>query len=116
MKLRSRPGRKQDTPKGRWSFTSLRLSSESGCEHLRAGAPGTQSWLQHLTGVTAARGGATHAVAGRMALKLLQETASTQAPTLAYADAFFAMAALACVAVVFLTIVPPSPPAKKLLG
>jgi len=56
------------------------------------------------------------AVSLSLALKLLQETASTQAPTLAYADAFFAMAALACVAVVFLTIVPPSPPAKKLLG
>jgi DHA2 family multidrug resistance protein len=85
-------------------------------EHLRAGTLGTQSWLQHLTGVVAARGGATHAVAGRMALKLLQETASTQAATLAYADAFLAMAALACVAVVFLPIVPPSPPAKKLFG
>jgi MFS transporter, DHA2 family, multidrug resistance protein len=85
-------------------------------EHLRAGTLGTQSWLQHLTGVAAARGGTTHAVAGRMALKLLQETAATQAATLAYADAFLAMAALACVAVVFLPIVPPSPPAKKLFG
>lgn len=85
-------------------------------EHLQAGTLGTRSWLQHLTGVVAARGGATHAVAGRMALKLLQETASMQAATLAYADAFLAMAALACVAMVFLPIVPPSPPAKELFG
>jgi MFS transporter, DHA2 family, multidrug resistance protein len=85
-------------------------------DHLRTGTIGTESWLHHLTSIIVARGGTTHAMAGDMALKLLQETAATQAATLAYADAFLVMAAVACVTLVFLPIVPPTPPIKKLFG
>jgi DHA2 family multidrug resistance protein len=63
-----------------------------------------------------ARVGATGPRAHGMALKLLQQAASGQAATLAYADAFLAMAAVGCVAALLLPMVPPSPPAKKLFS
>jgi MFS transporter, DHA2 family, multidrug resistance protein len=85
-------------------------------EHLRDGLPGTQSWLGHAAAAAVARVGATGPQARDMALKLLQGEAASQAATLAYADAFLAMAAVGCVAALLLPIVPPTPPAKKLFG
>jgi hypothetical protein len=85
-------------------------------EHLRAQSAATQAWQQQLAGVVMHRDGATHADAGHKALKMLQEAAATQSATLAYADAFLAMAAVGCLAVLLIPIAPPTPPAKKLFG
>jgi DHA2 family multidrug resistance protein len=85
-------------------------------EHLRNGLPGTQSWLSHAAAAAVTRVGATVPQGRDIALKLLQATAGQQAATLAYADAFLAMAAVGCVAALLVPIVPPTPPAKQLFG
>ena len=85
-------------------------------EHIRPDTPLTGEWLQRLSGTVVARGGATLSEANRTAFKLLQEAASVQSATLAYADAFLAMAAVGCLAALVLPVAPPTPPAKKLFG
>jgi len=95
----------------RESYHSSRLF-----EHVRGNHPLTQGWIDRFAGVAMARGGATGPEAHGMAVKLLQETAATQASTLAYADAFLAMAVVGCLAMLLLPVAPASPPAKKLFG
>jgi MFS transporter, DHA2 family, multidrug resistance protein len=85
-------------------------------EHIRANHPLTHGWVGHLISVAAERGDATAWEAHRIALKLLQQTAATQSATLAYADAFVAMAAVGCATILLLPMVPASPPTKKLFG
>ncbi len=92
------------------------LHSSRLFEHLRSHDAAAQAWQQQLAGAVMHRNGATHAAAGHKALKLLQEAAATQSATLAYADAFLAMAAIGCLAVLLIPIAPPTPPAKKLFG
>jgi DHA2 family multidrug resistance protein len=48
-----------------------------------------------------------------MAMKLLGETASQQAATLAYADAFLFMAGVAVATLCLVPIIPPTPVAPK---
>jgi MFS transporter, DHA2 family, multidrug resistance protein len=89
------------------------LHSSRLFEHLRMTSKVTRDWL-------AAAGLTLHSHAGysswegqHAAIRLLAMTGARQVATLAYADAFIFMAAVGAVALCFVPIIPPTPPATK---
>lgn len=81
--------------------------------HLHATGIAVSHWLNVAGGTAMERGGATSAQAHEMALKLLSEASARQAATLAYADAFYLMAAVGLVALCFVPLMSPTPVVKK---
>jgi DHA2 family multidrug resistance protein len=89
------------------------LHSSRLFEHLQLGGARTQAWITTAAQDAIGRGGYTMAQAQQMALKMLSETAARQAATLAYADAFWFMAAIGVVALCFVPLMSPTPVVKK---
>jgi DHA2 family multidrug resistance protein len=89
------------------------LHSSRLFEHLRANSGITHGWLVQATSITTTRGGVALIEGRHMAMKLLGETASQQAATLAYADAFLFMAGVAVATLCLVPIIPPTPVAPK---
>ena len=89
------------------------LHSSRLFEHLRANSETTHEWLLKATSITTTRGGAALIEGRHMAMKLLGETASQQAATLAYADAFVFMAGIAVATLCLVPVIPPTPVAPK---
>ena len=82
-------------------------------EHLRATGPGVTHWLNTAAGIAAQRGGASAAQAQDIAMKMLAQASTQQAATLAYADAFYAMAAIGLLALCFVPLMSATPVVKK---
>jgi MFS transporter, DHA2 family, multidrug resistance protein len=80
---------------------------------VQAGGLQTQDWLRIATQTMIDRGGVSAFQAHRMAVKLLADTSTRQAMTLAYADAFRAMAVIGVIALGFVLLMSPSPVLKK---
>jgi len=89
------------------------LHSSRLFEHLQTGGARTQAWLTTAAQDAVERGGYTVSQAQQMALKMLSETAARQAATLAYADAFWFMAAIGVVALCCVPLMSPTPVVKK---
>lgn len=68
---------------------------------------------QAITTILRHRDGITSSCAHIAAMKVLSEQAVAQAETLAYADAFFFMACVGCIALLFIPLMPRSPGSKK---
>jgi MFS transporter, DHA2 family, multidrug resistance protein len=82
-------------------------------DHLRAAGIETQAWLQHAASLVAARADYSSFESRRTAIGLLADAGKRQAATLAYADAFFFMAAVGVVALGFVAMIPPTPVSRK---
>jgi DHA2 family multidrug resistance protein len=89
------------------------LHSSRLFEHLQTGGARTQAWLTTAAQDAVERGGYTVSQAQQMALKMLSETAARQAATLAYADAFWFMAAIGVVALCCVPLMSPTSVVKK---
>jgi DHA2 family multidrug resistance protein len=87
------------------------LHSSRLFEHLNG--PTTQDWLHTEAHTIIQRGGHSAFQAREMALGLLSEAGARQAATLAYADAFYFMAAIGLTALCFVPLMSPSPVVKK---
>jgi len=85
-------------------------------EHVRGNHPLTDGVLCDLGATATERAGVTSVEGHRMAMGMLRDLASTQSATLAYADAFLAMALIGCMTILLLPVVPPTPAAKKLFA
>jgi DHA2 family multidrug resistance protein len=82
-------------------------------EHLRAANGITRDWLTTAGAVATSRGGYSPVDAQNAAIGLLSQTASRQAATLAYADAFLFMAAVGVLALLVVPLMPPAPGAPR---
>jgi MFS transporter, DHA2 family, multidrug resistance protein len=92
----------------RETFHSSRLF-----EHLHAGNPLLDRWLQAAGGSLVFHDGISPGDAGVKAAKALAEAGARQAITLSNADAFGFMAAIGVLALCCIPIIPPTPTAKK---
>lgn len=88
------------------------LHSSRMFEHLRAGGPPAQHWMNQAALFAIGRGGASPSQAQQMALQMLSNEGARQAATLAYADAFMFMAAIGIIALCVIPLVSPSKGAK----
>jgi MFS transporter, DHA2 family, multidrug resistance protein len=88
------------------------LHSSRLYEHLHSGGSALQQWMRTVAGTVVERGGHAPIEARQMALKLLSEAGARQASTLAYADAFYFMAAIGILALCIVPVMPPSPVSK----
>ncbi len=82
-------------------------------EHLQATGAGVRHWLDIAAGVAVQRGGASAVQAQDMAVGMLAQASAQQAATLAYADAFYAMAAIGLLALCFVPLMSATPVVKK---
>ena len=82
-------------------------------EHLRAANGITRNWLAAAGTIATSRGGYSPVDAQSAAIGLLSQTASRQAATLAYADAFLFMAAVGVLALLVVPLMPPAPGAPR---
>ncbi|MBN8953578.1 MULTISPECIES: DHA2 family efflux MFS transporter permease subunit [unclassified Rhizobium] len=82
-------------------------------EHLNATSAVMSQWITTAADSMMQRGGVTSEQAHDMALKLLAETSTRQAATLAYADAFLFMAAIGIISLCFIPLMSPTPVVKK---
>jgi MFS transporter, DHA2 family, multidrug resistance protein len=89
------------------------LHSSRLFEHLRATGAGVTHWLDTAAGLAIQRGGASAAQAQDMAVKMLAQASVQQAATLAYADAFYFMAAVGLIALCFVPLMSATPVVKK---
>jgi MFS transporter, DHA2 family, multidrug resistance protein len=89
------------------------LHSSRLFEHLRAGGPQAQDWMNQAAQFAIARGGYSPAQAQQMAVGMLSNEGARQAATLAYADAFLFMAAVGVIALCFVPLMSPSVVVKK---
>jgi MFS transporter, DHA2 family, multidrug resistance protein len=80
---------------------------------VQASGAQTQDWLRTIAQTIVERGGVSAFQAQQMAVQMLDNVSSRQAMTLAYADAFRAMAAIGLVALCFVLLMSPSPVMKK---
>jgi DHA2 family multidrug resistance protein len=87
------------------------LHSSRLFEHLNGST--TQGWLHTAAHTIIQRGGHSAFQAREMALGLLSEAGARQAATLAYADAFYFMAAIGLIVLCFVPLMSPSPVVKK---
>jgi MFS transporter, DHA2 family, multidrug resistance protein len=85
-------------------------------DHVRGNLPETDTIVQRLGETVIARSGTSGVQAHHMAIGLLDQNAVTQAATLAYADAFIAMAAVGAVTLLALPLIPATPPTKPLFA
>jgi MFS transporter, DHA2 family, multidrug resistance protein len=85
------------------------LHSSRLFEHLRANRPVVHDWLVAASSAVADRGGDAH----QIAMRLLDAAAVRQAATLAYADAYFFMAAIGVVTLCFVPLMRPTLVGKK---
>jgi DHA2 family multidrug resistance protein len=70
-------------------------------------------WLGTAAGLAIQRSGASAAQAQDMAVKMLAQASARQAATLAYADAFYFMAAVGLIALCFVPLMSATPMVKK---
>jgi MFS transporter, DHA2 family, multidrug resistance protein len=82
-------------------------------DHLRAGGPQVQDWMNQAAQFAITRGGYSPAQAQQMAVGMLSNEGARQAATLAYADAFLFMAAVGVIALCFVPLMSPSVVVKK---
>jgi DHA2 family multidrug resistance protein len=89
------------------------LHSSRLFEHLHMNQGITHDWLTRAQAMMTTRGSFGITGGHQTAIKLLSETAGQQAATLAYADAFLFMAAVAVATFCLVPIIPPTPVTKK---
>ena len=89
------------------------LHSSRLFEHMRAGGPRSQDWMNQAALFAIGRGGASPSQAQQMALQMLGNEGARQAATLAYADALLFMAAVGVIAICAIPLVSPRQGAKQ---
>jgi DHA2 family multidrug resistance protein len=81
--------------------------------HVEANKAETRMWMNTVAQDIVSRGGYSAQAAHSMALRVLNDVATQQAATLAYADAFLFMAAIGAAALCFVPLMSPTPVVKK---